>query len=302
MEQTAQLGTIRPLVTTSALEQWQNAGKWFNYGDHAIFSRIDGEGDALLMLHGYPTASWDWHRVWPYATARYHVMASDLIGLGFSDKPVNYHYSINDQADLQQGWLEQMRVKQVHLLAHDYGVSIAQELLAREQEGLLSFRIASVVFLNGALFPEMHQPLLIQKLLASPLGGLVSRGITRQVFDFSMSKLFGPGTQPSKQDLDEFWQLNTYNNGRGVTHKLLRYMEERRCHRHRWVGALQQARQPLRMICGVADPVSGQVMAQRYADMMPQADLVRLDGVGHYPHLETPALLWRHYQQFRDGL
>ena len=52
-------------------------------------------------------------------------------------------------------------------MGHDYGDSVVQELLARDQEGSLPFRIGSVCFLNGALFPEVHNPLFIQKVLRS---------------------------------------------------------------------------------------------------------------------------------------
>ncbi|TBW54876.1 alpha/beta hydrolase [Marinobacter halodurans] len=281
-----------------SVHRWQQAGKWFAYGEHAIFSRIDGRGDALLLLHGFPTASWDWNRIWSYLTPSHQVLVADMLGFGFSDKPVDYPYSLIDQADLQQGWLEAMGIRRVHLLAHDYGCSVAQELLAREQEGSLPFSIASACFLNGALFPEVHQPILIQKLLVGPLGGLVSRGLTRGVFDHNFSKLFGHQTRPSRSELNSFWQLLVYNNGRGILHRLIRYMDERRCHRNRWVGALQNAPQPLRLISGTADPVSGIAMADRYRQLIPLPDVIALDGIGHYPHYENPVQVFEAVRDF----
>lgn len=286
---------------SSSMSEWQQEGKWFSYDGHAIFSRMAGQGEPLVLLHGFPTASWDWNRLWPLLARHYQVLVIDMLGFGFSDKPVNYNYSIDDQADLQQGWIEGLRLKRVHLLAHDYGCSVAQELLAREQEGSLRFSIASVCVLNGALFPEVHRPLLIQKLLCSPLGGLVSRGLGRETFDRNFSRLFAPDRQPSKDELENFWHLLTYNNGRGILHRLIRYMEERRCHRNRWVGALQAARQPKRLISGTADPVSGVAMAMRYRELIPSADVVSLRGVGHYPHYECPGDVYRAYREFRKN-
>ncbi|MCH8498383.1 MAG: alpha/beta hydrolase [Marinobacter sp.] len=284
------------------LDEWQQAGQWFSYGDHAIFSRTAGQGEVVLLLHAFPTASWDWHRLWPALTSRYRVMVADMLGFGFSDKPPHYRYSINDQADLQQGWLEAAGVERVHLIAHNYGCSVAQELLARELEGGLRFDIASTCFLNGALFPEVHQPITLQKLLCGPLGGLVSRGFVRQVFDYNFSKLFGERTKPSPEELDDFWQLLVYNNGQGILHRLIRYMEERRCHRHRWVGALQHTKVPLQLISGRADPVSGIAMAERFRVLVPQGDLVSLEHIGHYPHVEAPERVWREYLNFQRGL
>lgn len=283
----------------TALEQWQQGGKWFTYEGYAIFSRMAGKGEPLVLMHGFPTASWDWSRMWPMLVQNHNVLALDMLGFGFSDKPREHAYSIEDQADLMQGLLEGLGLESVHFLAHDYGCSVAQELLAREQEGALPFQIASVCFLNGALFPEVHNPLMIQKLLRSPLGGLLSRGLTRRSFDRSFLRLFGSKRIPSQQDMDDFWYLLTYNNGRGILHHLIQFMEERRCHRHRWVSALQNAGQPMRLISGTADPVSGAAMVQRYHEMIPNADAVQLRSVGHYPHFESPWEVFGAYRAFR---
>lgn len=287
-------------MESDALQRWQDAGCWFRYGEHAIFSRLEGEGEALLLLHGFPSASWDWHRVWPALASRYRVLATDMLGFGFSDKPVDYPYSIVDQADMQQGWLAEMGIERVHIWAHDYGASVAQELLARDQEGELPFSIASVCFMNAALFPETHRPIALQKLLLGPLGSLVSRALTRRVFEYNLCKIFGRHTQPTLRDLEDFWQLLIHNNGRGIIHRLIHYMEERRIHRHRWVEALQNAPQPVRLIWGGADPVSGPPMLERYRDLVERPDTVMLERIGHYPHFEDPASAVQHYLQFRQ--
>lgn len=284
---------------SKGLRHWQEAGYWFRYGEHAIFSRIGGQGEPLVLIHGFPTASWDWHRLWPTLSAHYQVMAPDMLGFGFSDKPQNHAYSIIEQADMIQGWLEQMGVDRAHVLAHDYGATVAQELLARDQEGSLGFRIESVALMNAALFPEVHQPILIQKLLLGPLGGLMSRALTRRVFESSLGRIFGPATQPTRGDIEDFWQLLVYNNGRGVIHRIIHYMEERRVHRHRWVGALQAMQQPALLIWGGADPVSGQAMVQRYRELVSHDGIALLDGIGHYPHFEAPAETLHHYRAFR---
>ena len=80
---------------------WKTSGQYFSYkSQHAIFYQEGGEGEHLLLLHGFPTASWDWHLLWPEVTKRFHVIAPDFIGFGYSAKPRSYPYSIMDQADL----------------------------------------------------------------------------------------------------------------------------------------------------------------------------------------------------------
>jgi len=84
------------------------------------------------------------------------VVAPDLIGFGWSDKPRAYDYSIIDQATLCEGLLRELGAERVHVLAHDYGDSVAQELLARheERDSRGTPALQSVCFLNGGLFPE----------------------------------------------------------------------------------------------------------------------------------------------------
>jgi pimeloyl-ACP methyl ester carboxylesterase len=275
-----------------SLTDWKRAGKTFQFEGHRIFYRDEGVGDVLLCLHGFPTSSWDWHRIWPELTPRFRVIAPDLLGYGFSDKPPRHTYSLLEHATLTERLLESLGITQVHLLVHDVSVSVAQELLARQLEressGSPVLRVRSVCFLNGGLFPETHQPRLIQRLLASPVGPLVSRLTTQRTFERSFAAVFGERTQPTKQELAEFWEAITHNGGSRITHRLIRYLEDRRRYRDRWTGALQRTRVPLRLVNGSADPVSGAHMAARYRELIPHPDIVPLEGIGHYPMVEAP--------------
>ena len=83
------------------IQSWKNAGQYFTYKErHQIFYQLGGNGENLILLHGFPTSSWDWNKRWPELTERFKVFAPDFIGFGYSDKPKKYTYSIHDQADL----------------------------------------------------------------------------------------------------------------------------------------------------------------------------------------------------------
>lgn len=281
-------------MTTPA--QWREAGRVHVHRGHEFFyaeqAREPGADRALLLIHGFPTASWDWHKLWPQLGARFpRVVAPDMMGFGFSSKPRDYAYSILDQADLIEGLLAHLGVRRVHVLAHDYGDTVAQELLARHLERGANAvpRIESCVLLNGGLFPEVHRARTIQKLLLTPLGPLLSRLMNKRSFDRSFAAIFGANTRPSSQELADFWSLIERDGGTRIMHKLIRYMPERLKHRERWVGALQRTTVPLRVINGPDDPVSGAHMVARYRELVPNPDAVTLPGIGHYPQTEDPA-------------
>jgi len=272
------------------LQQWRDSGDYFDFEGHQVFSRIEGDGPPLLLIHGYPTASWDWNKIWPQLTDKFQCITLDMLGFGFSDKP-RQPYSISTQADIYIKLLEQQGVKACHIVSHDYGDTVAQELLARHNENSLPFKVCSLNLLNGGLFPETHRPVLIQKLLLSPLGSILVRLMNRETLARNLRKIFAPNTPPTEQEIDEFWYLINHNNGHLVMHRLIHYMVERRQNRSRWVEALQFTDVPLRLTDGMLDPISGAHLVARYKQLIPNADIICLQDVGHYPQIEAPQLV-----------
>ncbi|MFZ3280228.1 alpha/beta fold hydrolase [Pseudomonas sp.] len=278
---------------------WRKRSQTFVFRGQPIRYWTAGQGEPLLLIHGFPTASWDWHYLWQPLAQRYRVIACDMLGFGDSAKPANHTYSLLEQADLQQALLAHLQVEQpVHVFAHDYGDSVAQELLARHYEDNIA--VASCVFLNGGLFPETHRPVLMQKLLLSPLGWMIGRAFTRDALVKSFRQIFGPQTRPTESELDDFWSLVESNRGPRIMHKLIGYIPERRVQRDRWVAAMQRGDVPLRVIDGEVDPISGAHMVERYRELIPDADTVLLPGIGHYPQTEAPVQVLKHYLAFRE--
>ncbi len=289
------------------LKDWYETGYYYRHKDHQIFYQEKpsqhGSGEVLVLLHGFPTASWDWHLLWEELSLRFHLIAPDFLGFGYSDKPAGQDYHIEEQADLVEALLAAKGVYKYHVLAHDYGDTVAQELLARERERDEALRLQSVILLNGGLFPETHRPRPIQQLLLSPLGPYLTPFLSRRSLRVNFEKIFGPDSPPKPHGIDEWWSLINYNNGRQVFHKLIRYMEERVQQRERWVKALVQPPVMVRFIVGEADPISGSHAARRYEEVVQRgADLVRLPRIGHYPQTEAPKEVLTHCWAFWESL
>jgi len=287
------------MAGSQRLDEWIGSGETRTLAGHRIFVRTAAVSGLppLLLIHGYPTASYDWHRVWPRLAARYSLYACDMLGFGMSDKPRSSDYSIALQADICQAMLDDFGIASAHVLAHDYGDTVAQELLAREREGKL--RLRSMCFLNGGLFPETHRARLVQKLLATPIvGTLLASTMSYRKFESTMLSISGR-QPPSREELEDLWVLVERDGGRQALARLINYMEQRRRNRERWVGALVESRVPRRLICGAVDPVSGAHLADRYRELVPEPDVVLLDGVGHYPQLEDPDRVLDAYFAFR---
>ncbi|MCG7642287.1 MAG: alpha/beta hydrolase [Alteromonas macleodii] len=268
------------------LSQWRSSGHFLNVDGQQVFYKTEGTGPVLLLIHGYPTASFDWAKIWSTLTSQFRCVTLDMPGFGFSDKSPK-KYLIKEQADTISEVIRHLGITSAHVLSHDYGDTVAQEMMAQQLENDLAFRIESLHLLNGGLFPETHRALSIQKLLLSPIGGLLIRFLNKNAIRKSMHNIFGPNTPPSDQDINDFWTLISANNGHKHMHLLLDYMKQRKQYRERWVSALQNAKAPLRLTAGMADPISGAHMVARYKQLIPNADVIELDQIGHYPQIEN---------------
>lgn len=275
------------------LGEWRGKAQFFEAGSRrlAYWTSDDQSADKphLLLVHGYPTSSWDWSCVWPRLEAHFRLAAMDMLGFGLSEKPRAHPYSIALQADLQEALLAHLGVSESHIFAHDYGNTVGQELLARHNEGSLSFALRSMCFLNGGLFPEQHRARLSQKLGLTPLGPLLGMMMSRARLRRAFDEIFGPATKASNEEIDGHWALIEEGGGVRILHRLLHYIPERIRNRPRWVGALKEARAPLRLIDGGADPVSGAHLYHYYLAQTPNADAVLFPAIGHYPHTEAPS-------------
>lgn len=277
----------------SGLAAWRAGGDNFDFGGHRVFYRHArrevATPRALVCIHGFPTASWDWHRIWDRLCAAFDiVVAPDMLGFGYSAKPRGHRYRIAEQCDLHEQLAAHLGISEAVLLAHDYGDTVAQEWLARALDGSARVRPQAVALLNGGLFPETHRPRPVQRMLASPLGPLLARAMRRSSFERSFRAIFGTDTQPSDAELADFWALLARDRGTVAMARLIHYMAERRQWRARWVDALVRSPVPLRLINGLVDPVSGAHMVERYRTLVPRPDVVALDGIGHYPQIEAP--------------
>jgi pimeloyl-ACP methyl ester carboxylesterase len=227
-------------VTKISLKEWKSKGTHFIYRGQRVFCREGGQkgAPALLLIHGFPTASWDWEAIWTELSKSYHILTLDMVGFGFSDKPLDYE--------------------------------------ARQKESGSRPKLLSMCFLNGGLFPEQHRALLSQKILLSPLGPLACHFFTKRAFAANMRKIFANKTAFTPEILDGYWDLRVSGGGLKVLPCLIRYIVERKRHRERWVGALARASIPLKLIVGADDPVSGAHMANHYRKFVGSADVTLL--------------------------
>lgn len=283
------------------LLRWRDQGETVQTSHGKLFVRAAGQGPALLMVHGFPTSSWDWHQLAPLLEPSFNVITIDMLGYGFSDKPRNQVYSTKLQVELIDQVLQRMSISSIHVMSYSYGVSVVQEMLAHRQAETFSADIASLCFMNGGLFPSSNHPNLSQKLMLGRLGWLFVYLMNKRSLEKNLRSIFGPNTQPGKALIEQYWGLINFNNGRSTLPKLIQYLNERQSHMHRWEVALKQADCPTQLIIGDQDSISGTEVADEFCAKISQDNVEILKNIGHYPQLEAPKDVFDLYTTFVNG-
>jgi pimeloyl-ACP methyl ester carboxylesterase len=245
----------------------------------------------IFVLHGFPTCSYDWRAVLPVLATDRRVVLFDFIGFGLSAKP-DMRYSIRKYADQAEQVARAVGLERCALVTHDIGDTVGGELLARDLEGTLEFDVETRVITNGSIYIELaHLTTGQEFLLALPdersdfAGDGPDRGAG---FKLGVGGTFSPNHPASAAELDAQWAFAAYADGHTLLPRTIRYIEDRRAEQDRFTGAIEKHPSRLGIVWGAVDPIAIYDMATRLAATRPDARLITLDDVGHYPMVEDP--------------
>jgi pimeloyl-ACP methyl ester carboxylesterase len=278
-----------PTGRSPSFQEWSAAAVPIQSGGLAIAGHDVGSGRPVTFLHGYPSSSLDFEPTLRHLGPGWRGLAVDFPGFGASAKPPGHAYSIHAAADSVEAMWRVTGVTDTVLVAHDYGVSVGQELLARRRDGTLPVELTATVWSNGGLYPELHRPTVGQQMLLDPEHGAeVAAAIDEALFAASLRITWGTRMEMSDGLIHEIWESMARDGGTRIAHELLHYIADRRRHEVRWRDALEQCDLPMRFVWGDLDPVSGAHMIEAVEARIPSAVVTRFGDVGHWPPLEAP--------------
>ena len=277
------------MALTARVRAWQERGRgeeFRGYGIHTF--RQKAEGPLLLLLHGFPSSSYDW-RLLLEEDVPSNVLGFDFLGFGLSDKPRGHDYSLFWQADLSEELVRRHGDgRPVLIVAHDMGTSVANELMARDLEGKLAMEIAGIVLFNGSMVLEAASPTPAQRALRSPLGPLIARLSSERFFRHQFGSVFSEAHPLSDAEAEDQWSLVCHNGGRTLGHRLVSYMDQRETHAERWHGAIREWPGELSLAWGLQDPVATTAVLAALRELRPEVPVSELPELAHYPQLEDP--------------
>ena len=274
---------------TSRVLAWRDRGGIEEIGGRGIhvFGR-DGRDPILLLLHGFPSSSYDWRLLLEEET-EHAALAFDCLGFGLSDKPADHDYTLGEQADIAEELVRRHGHNQrVFIVGHDMGTSVATELMARDIEGRLEMNLIGVMLFNGSMIQGAASPTIAQRLLRGPLGPVVARLSSERFFRQQFGSIFSPEHPMTDEEAADQWSLIAHNGGQRLGHRLISYMDERERHAERWHGALRDWPKPLHLAWGMGDPVATENVLEGVLRLRPSVPLIRFEELGHYLQIEDP--------------
>ncbi|HEY1831224.1 MAG TPA: alpha/beta hydrolase [Acidimicrobiales bacterium] len=283
-------------ITTT--KGWEAIGTYRELVGYRIFT-IDAPAigpevhEPLLIVHGFPTSSFDYTAVLDELRAGRRVVLLDLLGYGLSDKP-DLHYTMALQADIVAAFVADLDLETFALLTHDMGDTVGGELLARRAEGTWPVEITRRVVTNGSIYIEQAHLTNGQLFLLAlpdekldPASPLNPDGLVKSLRDTFSPHTPVPG--PGEFDaLPPTVDQIMVNDGQLVLPRCIRYIEERRANERRFTGAIESDPSPLHIVWGEDDPIAVPTMVDTLVAARPDATVARLEGVGHYLMVENP--------------
>jgi pimeloyl-ACP methyl ester carboxylesterase len=247
------------------------------------------EHEPLLILHGFPTCSFDFHHVIARLSLNRRVLLLDLIGYGLSAKP-DIAYTMNMQADVVQAFVAETGISRLEMLTHDMGDTVGGELLARQSEGRWPVDVVGRVITNGSIYIEMAHLSAGQELLLSLDDERLPETIANDgsSMQTSLAATFSPHSSVDDAELAAAWELISHGGGQRLLPRTIRYIEERRKNQARYTGAIESHPSPLAIVWGADDPIAVVEMTTRLHEARPDASLTILGDVGHFPMVESP--------------
>jgi haloalkane dehalogenase len=164
-----------PLVPDWLARLYPFTPQWFSTPKGARMSYVD-EGprgdEAVLMLHGNPTWSFFYRDLIQELSPKIRSIAPDHVGMGLSEKPCDYDYSLETRISDIEALVAKLHLKRVHLVVHDWGGAIGFGFATR-----CPSLVGKIVILNTAAFVSNDIPFRISLCRARWFGELLVRGL-----------------------------------------------------------------------------------------------------------------------------
>lgn len=280
------LATLAGCSTFSEPETLHKSIKsFYNHDGTKIHFKDAGKGRPFILIHGFGASMDTWRYLEGALKSEYRLVFLDLKGHGYSDRPRDERYSLEDHAEVVMGLVEHLKLSNVVLVGHSLGSVIALFAALKTQK-ISTDKVSGIVLLAGSLDPE-NLPLFL-RLLRFPIFGWLTMKLTTASFRtrLVLKKAF----HDDEKVTDSLVELySKYQRIPGTDYALLKTAEQMIPQDASWFEQeLRGLDIPVLNIAGEHDEIISRVSAEQVCKVLPRCRLAVVEGVGHVPHEEAP--------------
>lgn len=242
----------------------------------------EGQGETLLMLHGNPTWSFYYRNLILGLKKSYRCVVPDHMGMGKSDKPQYYNYTLSQHIDNLEALVDRLGLNDITLVVHDWGGAIGMGFAVRHPQ-----KIKRLVLFNTAAFLSEKLPIRLKLCRLRGFGSIAIRGFNafalaainiacknkERMTDEVRAGYLAPydnfanriGTLRFVQDIPMKPDAPSYS--------VVKHIEEN----------LEQFKSlPVMIVWGAKDFVFNDHFLKRWQKIFPEAEVYRVQDAGHY--------------------
>jgi pimeloyl-ACP methyl ester carboxylesterase len=280
------LGCTKNLKTAENFYTMENNAKTFVNNGIAIRYFEFGNGKPIIFLHGFGVSSYSWRYISEYFKSKYQIILIDLKGFGLSDKPIDYHYSILDQAEVIFKFIKGNSIQNACLVGHSLGGAIALATYIKIHEaGMRS--IEKLILIDSAGdkqkvpgFIALLQTPIINHISFLTIPSHVSTKIVLKKVFFEDSKI----TDEVVKTYASYVELP------GARHAFIETAKQISPKNFR--GIVQKFKNieiPVLIIWGKEDEIVPLSVGKKLESEIPNSQLIIIPQTGHAPHEENPS-------------
>jgi haloalkane dehalogenase len=272
----------RPAWVDSELYPFEDRGADV---DGCIVHYVDeGQGAPLLMLHGNPTWSFTWRKVIEGMRDRFRCIAIDYPGFGLSTASPGYGFSPAEHARVVAAFVEQLELRDITTLSHDWGGPIGFYVAAHQPDRFSGFAIG-----NTWAWPMTKNPSaqVFSRFLGGPIGGYL---IKRR--NFFVEKIIPGGTKrvgPGERVMEQYRGPFPTPESRVPVHVFPRAIIGETS----WLAEVERGLaalddRPALILWPTRDQAFGDGERERWENTFTDHRTVTLEGAGHYIGEDAP--------------
>ncbi|NJM33903.1 MAG: alpha/beta hydrolase [Rhodomicrobium sp.] len=256
-------------------------------GDDAVKLAVheSGAGKPIVFIHGLGASSYTWSKITPELARTHRVIAIDLKGFGQSDKPLDEHYTIFDQARLVEDYIARNKLTGVTLVGHSFGGGVAlATALAAQDAG--SRRIARLVLIDSIAYRQ-PMPFFFQ-ILRTPLLGEIGMSVVPPEVQAAraLAIAYYENSKVTPEAISHYASALYSEGGRHALLQTINSLDPERA--EAFSKRYKELKLPSLLLWCEHDKIVPLKYGKRLAQDIPDVRIEVIEDCGHIPHEEQP--------------